>query len=394
MTGAGGQTVRQHNLALLMRLICDFAPATRVELAERAGLTKVTVTNLVAELVDAGLVHDLGVTQRGGPGRPASRVAPDPLGPVGIGLQVEVDHVAGCVVDLSGRVRRRELRRADIRRLSPAEGVRAARPVLRRLFDHATTAGQLVAGIGVSVPALFTRDRDGQPLVRAVPALGWGDVDVRGLVAAELDAIGALGVGVRVGGSVRFAAQAECGGDGAVLYVGGEAEVGAVLAGGGAGHRGEPGSLGHVPVRPGGRGCPCGRTGCLDRYAGRAAMAEAARLPETALPRLLSGTEPFAERVFEGDAAAGRAAAEAARTLADALAAPLAVLDPAAIVLGGRLAALGEVVLEPLGDRLAEQHTCPPLHAGRLGPDAALRGAAWSVLADVVADPLGWFEKP
>ncbi|PRX45436.1 putative NBD/HSP70 family sugar kinase [Prauserella shujinwangii] len=393
MSGAGGRTVRQHNLALLMGLICESAPVTRVELAERAGLTKVTVTNLVGELIDAGLVQDLGTTQRTGPGRPAGRVAPDPLGPVGIGLQLEVDHVAGCVVDLSGRVRRRELRRADLRRMSPAEAVRAARPVLRRLFDHATTAGQLVTGIALPVPALFGRDREGLPLVRAVPSLGWRDADLRGLLTGELDALGALGIDVRIGGPVAFAAGAECR-DADVLYVGGEAEIGAVLVQDGVVRHRSAGSWGHVPVRARGRACPCGRTGCLEAYAGRAAMARAAGLAETALPRLLSGTEPFAERLAAGDRAAVRATTEVARLLADALAGPLAVLDPGAVVLGGRLAALGEPLLDPLGSRLAEQHTSPPLHVGTLGPEAALRGAASSVLADVVADPLGWSDRP
>ncbi|WP_245975857.1 ROK family transcriptional regulator [Amycolatopsis palatopharyngis] len=393
MTGVGGRGIRRHNLALLLRLICDSSPVTRVELADLAGLTKVTVTNLVAELIDNGLVHDLGVTRHGGPGRPASRVAPDPLGPVGIGFQVEVDHVAGCVVDLSGRIRRRELRRTDTRSLSPAEAIRAARPVLRRLFDHATTSGQLVAGIGVSLPALYSRDRDGQLLVRSVPNLDWPAVDVRQLVAGELEAIGALGIDVRLGAPVLFSADVECGHSGEdVLYVGGEAEVGAVLVSGGVSRTGALGAFGHVPVRARGRACVCGRSGCLELYAGRSAMARAIGEPETALPRLLSGLEPFADRLHGGDRAAAAATAGAARALGDALAAPLAVLGPAVVVIGGRLAALGDALLEPLGKRIAEQHVNPRLRLGTARPDTALQGAAWSALAGIVDDPLGWLD--
>ncbi|SFB50205.1 Sugar kinase of the NBD/HSP70 family, may contain an N-terminal HTH domain [Amycolatopsis marina] len=394
MADAAGKGIRSQNLALLLRLVCDSSPVTRVELAKLAGLTKVTVTNLMAELIDNGLVHDLGVTQHGGPGRPASRVAPDPLGPVGIGFQVEVDHVAGCVVDLSGRIRRRELRRMDTRSLSPAEVVRGARPVLRRLFDHATTSGQLVAGIGVALPALFGRDRDGQLLVRSVPGLGWQDVDVRTLVAGELEAIGALGIDVRLGGSVPFAADVECRGSAEdLIYVGGEAEVGAALVTGGVPHAGAVGAFGHVPVHPRRGRCPCGRSGCLELSAGRAAMASAVGEPETALPRLLSGKEPFAERLHDGDRRAATATTLAARALADALAAPVAMLGPATVVLGGRLAALGDALREPLAGRLAEQHPGPRVRIGQGRPDTALQGAAWSVLAEIVDDPLGWLDR-
>src|SRR6202007_708537 len=46
--------------------------------------------------------------------------------------------------------------------------------------------------------------------------------------------------------------------------------------------RGSAGELGHIVVKLGGRRCPCGRPGCLEAYAGRAAVERTAREAEPA----------------------------------------------------------------------------------------------------------------
>ncbi|WP_216216614.1 ROK family transcriptional regulator [Amycolatopsis aidingensis] len=389
-------TDRKHNLALLMRLICAGGPVTRVELARRAGLSTVAVTNLVTELIEAGVVADLGAVPASGPGRPAGRVAAAHEGPVGLGLCFDVDYVAGYVVDLRGRPRHRELRRATLAGTEPAEAVRAARPVLRRLFEQAVTTDRLVAGVAVAVEGVIEHDRDGYPTVHRAPSLGWRDADLRALVERELAALGAHGVPVQIGGGAGYAAAAEDVEEGSALYVGGEAELGAVLVSAGAAHRGAAGAaglLGHVPVRHRGRSCPCGLRGCLDAYAGRRAMAAAVGVGEGAVNRLLTGEDPFGRRLRAGQEAAAAAAELAAHRLADALAGPLAVLDPEVVVLGGRLAALGEPFAGPLRRRLADHHPWTLLRPGRRGPDAVLLGAARGALAEVLADPVGWADR-
>lgn len=382
MEAMGAQAMRRHNVALVMELIARDAPVSRVELAQRTGLTKATVSSLVAELTGAELVRDLGPEPGRAPGRPAGRLVLDPHGPVAMGLQFGSGHIAGVILDLSGRPLARQVRRFDVAGAGAPDGVRAARPVLRRLFDEATTAGRLVAGVGVAASGLVT---DG--LVSALP-MGWRGLDLRALVAAELRALDLHGLDVLVAGEVVAAALAEyqAGAARDWLYLGGEEVIGlaplhpaSVLAG----------DLGHVPVRRRGEPCPCGGRGCLDRYVSRAAMAEAAGLADAGAARLLGVAEPLAERVLREDRVALRVLDRAAEALADALVGVRALLAPETIVLGGRLAAFGEPFRRRVVDRLAAGLTLRP---SRLGPDAALRGAAGSVIARVVADPLSWIE--
>ncbi|MEV5301095.1 ROK family transcriptional regulator [Amycolatopsis methanolica] len=372
----GAQAMRRRNVALVMELIARDAPVSRVELAQRTGLTKATVSSLVAELTGAELVRDLGPEPGRAPGRPAGRLVLDPYGPVALGLQFGSGHIAGVILDLSGRPLARELRRFDVAGAGAAEGARAARPVLRRLFDEATTAGRLVAGVGVAVGGLVSRG-----LVTALP-LGWRGVDVRALVAGELRALDLHGLDVLVAGEVACAALAEyqAGAARDWWYLGGEEVIGLAplnpaveLAG----------DLGHVPVRRRGEVCACGGRGCLEVYAGRAGMAASAGVADA------GAEEPLVSRVRTRDPAAMRALDRAAEALADALVAVRALLAPETIVLGGRLAAFGEPFRQRVVERLAPGLTLRP---AKLGADAALRGAAGSVIARVVADPLAWIE--
>ncbi|MFD7857855.1 ROK family protein [Streptomyces microflavus] len=130
------------------------------------------------------------------------------------------------------------------------------------------------------------------------------------------------------------------------------------------------GQLGHSPVYPGGRLCPCGQRGCLAAYASASAIATEYGAPHAAAvaEALVAGSER-AERVW--------------RTAVDALALSLAgytlTLNPQAVIVGGGLALSGELLLEPLRGALAQRlsfHTSPEVRTGRLGQNAGVLGAA------------------
>src|SRR5512144_1877497 len=98
-------SLREHNLALVLRELADGGPASRARLAAVTGLTKGTVSSLVDALKAGHLVADLGPgPATGAIGRPGQSVGLDPDGPVGVGLEINVDYLATCTVDLTGAV--------------------------------------------------------------------------------------------------------------------------------------------------------------------------------------------------------------------------------------------------------------------------------------------------
>ncbi len=399
--GAGGgaapltqQAIRQRNLSLVMRTVASRGPVSRAVVAGHVGLTRAAVSTLVDELVRAGLLVELGpeALQSGGVGRPGSALALGDRGPVGIGAEVGVDHLAACAVDLGGEVRARV-------RVPANNRGRPAEPVLKELGElvlqvtqSAHAQGLRPAGLTVAVPGLVARDT--HTVVRA-PNLGWSGVDPG-------PALRHVPLPLRVDNEANLGALAELWtGAGPApqdfVHVSAEIGIGAAVVVDGRllrGRHGFAGELGHVPIRPEGPACACGGRGCLEQYAGEEAVLRAAGLTVGA-----GAIDVLAERAAAGDRAARRALRGAGSALGIALAGAVNLLDPETVVLGGALSRLAPWLLPSLERELVRRVTDPDRpHRGavtvsRLGSDGPLLGAAHSVVQQVLDDPIGHMDR-
>ncbi|QFG26531.1 ROK family transcriptional regulator [Actinomadura sp. WMMB 499] len=375
-------TMRGRNLAVVLEHIARHQPVTRARLAELTGFTKTTVSNLVGILDEAGLVVDGAPVHEGERGRPGVAVSLRGDGAAGLGLEVGVDHLSACVLDLARRVRYRHVVTGDNRGREPA----AVLAALAGLADEAVAAaagqGLTAAGAAVALPGLLDR---GNGVVRHAPNLGWTDVPVAGALAglpaeydneANLAALGELwfGGGTRLGDFVHVSGEI---GIGAGIVVDGRVFRGA---------HGFAGELGHLVADPSGPTCPCGGRGCLEQIAGRDALLRAAAIPAGGAP------EDLAARLAAGDAQAVAAAGRAGRALGGALASVVNLLDPDTIVLGGVYPPLAPWIVPPLRAALAAgpgslRRAVPPVEVSALADGAAVLGAAGLVIERLLADP-------
>jgi predicted NBD/HSP70 family sugar kinase len=400
-------SLRERNLVLVMREVADRSEPSRARIATATGLTRATVSTLVSTLVAAGLLRELGPDGGGAVGRPGSALALG-AGPVGIGLEINVDYLATCTVDLSGAVRRRELVAEDFRGSSPQGALSRAADALRAALADARAAGSEVAGVSVAVPGLVEGPRG---LVRLAPNLGWRDVAVLDELAERADLVG---LPMRLDNEANLAALGElwCGGhrrcDGSALdsyvYISGEVGIGAatVLEGvlfGGA--RGFGGEIGHLSVDRLGLRCQCGARGCLEQYAGQEAVLRGAGLAERA--RTVTGLPagPIQELLTlarAGDPRAVESIRSAGETLGLAVAAMVNLVDVDTVVLGGLYALLAPWLAQPVEQQLSSRVLAAgwapvTVLVARLGADAAVRGAAMSVVQEVIDDPAGWIAR-
>jgi predicted NBD/HSP70 family sugar kinase len=367
--------VRAHNLALVLQTVANSAdPISRASVAGATGLTRATVSALVDDLVSGGLLAELDPPPRTGAGRPAVGLALDPDGPAGLGLEINVDYLAACVVDLTGTVRHRLVEHADQRPAGAAVALAGLGRLAERARSLAEADGLPVAGAALAVPGLVT----GTGLVRVAPNLGWQDVDVHALLRAT-PALADLPI--TVDNEANLAALGELhasGGTPSFVYISGEIGIGAGIVLDGVlyrGQRGWGGEIGHFTVHPDGRRCRCGANGCLEQYAGLEAILREAGV--TALEQI------------------GAPLTSAAGALGLALAAVVNLLDVGTIVLGGIYTPLlpwlrGGVEAE-LRRRVLTADLAPVgLRAAVLGADAAMRGAAELVIRSVQEDPAAY----
>src|SRR4051812_16292277 len=93
-------SVRAHNLALVLQTVANSPDRpSRAAVSTVTGLTRATVSALADDLIVGGLLTEVEPPPRTGAGRPAVGLALSPDGPAGLGLEINVDYLAACVVD-------------------------------------------------------------------------------------------------------------------------------------------------------------------------------------------------------------------------------------------------------------------------------------------------------
>ncbi|HXE99036.1 MAG TPA: ROK family protein [Solirubrobacterales bacterium] len=157
--------------------------------------------------------------------------------------------------------------------------------------------------------------------------------------------------------------------------------------------RGEAGEIGHMVVKMGGAACPCGRRGCLEAYAGRAAMEARARrkheqghktdlfkiMEKHGRDRLTSG---IWERALEAkDPLATELIDRAVEALGTGIASVVNLLDVEAVIIGGGIGTrLGEPytkrIVEEMGKHLFNDDNPPAVKVAALGDLGGAIGAA------------------
>jgi predicted NBD/HSP70 family sugar kinase len=391
MRPADPRDIRRHNLSLVLREVAERGPRSRATLALETGLNKSTVSSLVAELTELGLVRESGQERPGAVGRPAQNVELDPGGPFVLGLEVGVDYLAVWAADLAGTVQLRSFVASD-NRDRPERVISRLELLAREALDLEFAAGRRAAAATLAVPGIV----DGDGALVAAPNLRWEDVPVTRMVS---DSLGPVTVENEANlGALAELTEGAGRGLSDFVYISGEVGIGAGIVIGGdlfRGARGFGGEIGHLTIDAYGPPCPCGSRGCLERLAGQDALLRLAGWD----PRVrCAGTRPewpgamLAEAAGEGHAKTLEALSKVGHTLAIAAAAAVNLLNPQALLLGGYFAPLTGWLREPIEAELhnrllaGDGSGCQVL-AAQLGGEAAVRGAVALSRRRALEDP-------
>jgi predicted NBD/HSP70 family sugar kinase len=346
------QQTRAHNAALVLRALYDFGPISRADVARLSGLTRTTVGDVVASLIEDGLAREIGRGPSTGGKAPILLELIDGARLV-IGLDLGENVFKAALVDLRGQVQR------TIER--PVVGLDGDQrlEVVHELIDALLRAsGGILLGIGVGTPGIVDAATG---TIRWAVSLDWQDLPLGDILRAR------HGVPVEVANDSRAAALAielfsgERRSNLVAIRVGLGVGAGVVL--GGELFHGDgfgAGEIGHVVVEDDGAECRCGRFGCLETVANSRAILEQATLAATDDPesplgrRLLAASGLTLEDVrlasADGDEAARRIVATAGRYVGRSVAGMIGVLDIEHVVLHGSVAQLGEPWLAAVRD--------------------------------------------
>jgi predicted NBD/HSP70 family sugar kinase len=376
---ARSDTIRYINRQIVLNYVREKEPISRAEISHETALQRSTVSLIVEELKNQGLIYEIEGESTGG--RPPNLLKLRAAGCIAIGVDIGTALTTVATGDLVGRVLKREIFETD--------------PDLKTTFDRIAESIQkfvlsepAIEGIGVSLPGLVDSE-SGTALF--IPHFKWRDWSI----AEELKVV--TGIPVIVDNDANAAALAELWlgrpeirdvrdfilvlveeGLGTGIIFDGQVYHGMV---GGAGE------FGHMTIGKGAPvACAAGSDECWEAFASeRAALARYAQTCAGSMDEQTTFTK-LIDYAFAGDQAAKEALVETAQYLGLGISNLTKGLSPEAVILGGEIARAWPLIADELHNAIAQNSICRGLpssvaFASTLGEDTRLLGALSLVLA-------------
>lgn len=391
--------LRNHNLSVVLNTMLRSTSAfSRADLAKETGLTKATMSLLVSMLIEHRIVKEGAPLVQSVYGRPSTPLNIAGGSVCGIGIQINTDGYGYIVLDLDGSVVAERWIAHDLHD-ADADALFGELDVMLSEQEKTLRAQNYrIAGVGLALPGLVTED--GHLLMAR--NLGWEDLDlsrfdlIRHFDVTVANESNMAAVAQLPGYATQRTDEGIVGPNGSFLYVSTDIGIGGAIVRAGrvvTGDHGFAGEIGHLSVQMDGPVCRCGRRGCVEAYAGRRSMVEAAGVATGNDAASLEAIDEFTRRVEAGDPVATAVFADAGDAMTSMLTSVINLADLDTVIIGGNWSRVPADVLARMAARIQERILARGTLNVRLLRASgisrpALFGAAQTGLRNFIDDPL------
>jgi N-acetylglucosamine repressor len=374
MQKATRKHTKRHNSRLILKTIYDKGDTSRADLARATRLTKATVSSLVADLMDEGLVLETGLGPSIG-GKPPRLLRVAQNSRHLLCLDLSASYFRGALINLRGKIMHRVDMAVDGRTGE------AALSLMDDLIEQLVAQTDMpVLGIGVGTPGLVDTERG---IIQDAINLGWHELPLK----MRLDQ--RYGLPVYVANDSHLAALASYSfgphdTNNLILIKAGRG-IGAGIVLNGQLHYGDgvgAGEIGHVTVVEAGELCRCGSRGCLETVASIGGILRQVAA-QTGQPA--PTWDEVVQAAQQGDILIQALLRQAGMHMGTAVAYLVGILNVNQIVIAGQISKAGAPFLD--GVRTAVDRRVLPFMAAKtniqytvLGDDMVLMGASALVL--------------
>lgn len=361
--------MKQTNHDLVLQLIQGRGPISRKAIAHISGLSTASVSKMTAELIERGLVQEVGEAE--GEGRAGRREVLLQLNAAAgfvVGVMFGMEAVICVLTNLNAQVLHTsetpwsdlDHARQTTTLFTPGAIIQTTIQAIEDLLAIAQIDRTRLLGIGVAINGIVEPQTG---VSRTAPHFGWHHVPVAAPLAAH------FGISVLLENDVRALTIAEQwfgagrGVDNFVAVIAGQGIGAGVVANGQLirGAMGGAGEFGHIVLEPDGSRCVCGRQGCLETLAAEPAILRQVREALTSgTPSALAGVQPLnleaiARAADAGDPLARRVLGDAGRWLGIGIASLVNILNPELLIINGETVCAGRWYFEPMETALRER---------------------------------------
>eukprot|EP00831_Metopus_contortus_P007206 TRINITY_DN12755_c0_g4_i1.p2 TRINITY_DN12755_c0_g4~~TRINITY_DN12755_c0_g4_i1.p2 ORF type:complete len:404 (-),score=104.56 TRINITY_DN12755_c0_g4_i1:420-1631(-) len=396
MKAANRDFTRAVNQFNILNTIREAGRISRVEIAERTGQSRASVTNITAAMIQEGLIREEDCGSQPKRGRRRIMLSLNPEAAHVVGVKISAFLISFAVVDFVGNVKSSLTMPIRVSERSEATVADFIEDGVRHCVEDARLRMKDISGCGLGISG-FVDSAAGTCLWTPLKK---GRSHIRDLVFARLN----MDVYIENdANSVTVASQWFGLGKGIdnFLVVTVEHGVGMGIVVDGKLYRGASGigaEFGHVVLVPDGEPCRCGKRGCVEAYACDGSILRRAKEQlsrrRTRLPDLDTLTiEDVTEMARNGDAGLQKLFREAGTILGQGIAALMQIFNPERVIVTGEGVRAGDLIFAPMRKAAKkylnrEQFEATEIVVQAWGDDDWARGAAGFVLSELYKSPL------
>jgi predicted NBD/HSP70 family sugar kinase len=264
--GINQDVTQEMNRSLLLKSLRREGVCSRAHLASLTGLKQATVTNIMKDFLNWGIVKEVGFLN-GSKGRRSIGVSINPDGYRVIGVRLARKHYSVGLFDLTGKQIVKERVDFDPEKQPGAEEIlNQIVGRMRLLIQQYGKDSVLAAGLAVPGPFIAKKSR----IVLITGADIWKDIELKAFFEREMDIPVFLEHNANAGAYAHMWDLKEAYHDDILVYIAAGQGIGAGIVMNGRiyeGALGTSGEIGHMTIDRNGKPCACGNRGCLERYA-------------------------------------------------------------------------------------------------------------------------------
>lgn len=390
--GLNQESIQEMNRTLLISLLRKEGVCARAHLANLSMLKQATVTNIINDFIDWGLVKEVGFLV-GSKGRRSIGISinNDDYGVLGIRL-ARRNYTVG-LFDLSGNLV--EYKREDVEpSRKPREIFDAIKAEAKRLLRLA--GERKVIAVGMAIPGPY--NIKGRRIELMTGVSGWNEIPIAEELTQTLELPVFLEQDANAAALAQYWHNEEDYKNSVLVYIADGQGVGAGIISNGEllkGSIGVAGEIGHTSINFNGPKCACGNLGCLENYCSSIAFTK--KINDQLKPEKEYTFNEAAELVRQGNDKAVAIFMESCDNLSVGIVNVVNSFNPAAIIIGDEMAHIApEMMLERVRNDVKER-VLPQVYANMdismsvVSSDSMVHGAAITAIMDIFGKPEKYF---
>jgi N-acetylglucosamine repressor len=357
------------NISIILKIIRERTPISRVEIAEISGLTPASVTKITQQLIDLNIIIEVGSGESSG-GRPPVYLKLNPSAFYVVGICFAPGRIDVILTNFEASII--TSRKEKVAAIDPASAFMIIEKIFHEMLEEAKIRNEQILGVGVAMNGIVNSD-SGVSIF--APFYQWKNVNIKSRLEEQLKVpvfvendVNSMALAERWFGLLKnYKMNSSVDDNFVMVYIGNGVGAGIIINDKiYHGYNYAAGEIGHIVVDNNGIMCSCGKNGCLESFVSVPAIEAKVRTilanndiysQSSVLKNHINNIniDIICQAALDGDPLAINIIKKAGEDVGIAIANLLIVLNPSKVIIAGPIIQSGAVFFDAVRNMMEKE---------------------------------------